>query len=91
MILKMSWWVDIKQEKRGKELVNFEKLGNDEKRTKYVLKQEHKWGEVTQINILVDGNNKTMNTNDEIMKEITLFYRSCIKQKLQIFNKSRKI
>ena len=32
-----------------------------------------------QINILVDGNNKTINTKDKIMKEIKLFYTQLYK------------
>ena len=47
-----------------------EKFENNEKPTKYFFRQERKRGEAKQINILVDGNNRTINTKDEIMKVI---------------------
>ena len=56
-----------------------EKLENNEKRTKYFFRQERKRGEAKQINIIVDGNNRTINTKDEIMKEIKLFYAQLYK------------
>ena len=57
-------------------LENFE---TNEKRTKYFFRQERKRGEAKQINILVDGNNRTLNTKNEIMKEIKLFYAQLYK------------
>ena len=56
-----------------------EKFENNEKPTKYFFRQERKRGEAKQINILVDGNNRTINTKDEIMKEIKLFYAQLYK------------
>ena len=57
----------------------FEKNDNNEKPTKYFFRQERKRGESKQINILVDGNNRTINTKDEIMKEIKRFYAQLYK------------
>ena len=56
-----------------------EKFENNEKPTKYFFRQERKRGEAKQINILVDRNNRTINTKDEIMKEIKLFYAQLYK------------
>ena len=56
-----------------------EKFENNEKRTKYFFRQERKRGEAKQINIIVGGNNRTVNTKDEIMKEIKLFYAQLYK------------
>ena len=56
-----------------------EKFENNEKRTKYFFRQERKRGEAKQINIIVGGNNRTVNTKDKIMKEIKLFYAQLYK------------
>ena len=43
-----------------------EKFENNEKPTKYYFRQERKRGESKQINILVDGNNRTINTKTKL-------------------------